>query len=333
LPLAINHQRNGSREPCIECFTCDTYPCAISAKNDLPTVVLEPLVKKGLQIATKMAAIRLHAEGSRVTAVECFDKTRGEPVTYRAKSYVLSGGALASPHLLLASGLEALNPAGELVGRFLMRHCNAVAFGVFPSVLPSNERFHKQIGIHDYYFGHPTVRSPTGKLGCIQQIHVPPIPLIKHYLPAALRFAATPLLTRASGLIVIAEDQPQAANRINVGPTTNGFGMPRPTLTHHYTKRDLAARKALLRAAKRLFRSAGAMFSGVHRVRTFSHAVGTLRAGPVPEQAPLDGHGAFRGVDNLFVADASFMPRSAGVNPSLTIAANALRVGERLCAL
>ena len=35
-------------------------------------------------------------------------------------------------------------------------------------------------------------------------------------------------------------------------------------------------------------------------------------------------------VRNLYVADSSFMPTSGGVNPSLTIAANALRVADRL---
>ncbi|HBT00061.1 MAG TPA: hypothetical protein DEB47_09395, partial [Citreicella sp.] len=36
------------------------------------------------------------------------------------------------------------------------------------------------------------------------------------------------------------------------------------------------------------------------------------------------------GLRNLWVADASFMPTSMGVNPSLTIAANALRVADHL---
>jgi choline dehydrogenase-like flavoprotein len=33
---------------------------------------------------------------------------------------------------------------------------------------------------------------------------------------------------------------------------------------------------------------------------------------------------------NLYVVDASFMPRSGAINPSLTIAANALRVAPQI---
>ena len=37
-------------------------------------------------------------------------------------------------------------------------------------------------------------------------------------------------------------------------------------------------------------------------------------------------------VDNLYVVDGSFFPSSAAVNPTLTIIANALRVGDHLLA-
>jgi choline dehydrogenase-like flavoprotein len=35
-------------------------------------------------------------------------------------------------------------------------------------------------------------------------------------------------------------------------------------------------------------------------------------------------------LDNLYVVDSSFFPTSSGTNPSLTIAANALRVAASL---
>jgi choline dehydrogenase-like flavoprotein len=37
-------------------------------------------------------------------------------------------------------------------------------------------------------------------------------------------------------------------------------------------------------------------------------------------------------LENLYVVDASFMPRSGAINPSLTIAANALRVAQQIAA-
>ncbi|RMF26886.1 MAG: hypothetical protein D6765_08280, partial [Bacteroidetes bacterium] len=82
--------------------------------------------------------------------------------------------------------------------------------------------------------------------------------------------------------------------------------------------------------AKRILRKAGALGFYVHPIRTFSHAVGTVRMGKDPQTAPLDPSCRFRGLDNLFVVDGSFMPTSAALNPSLTIAANALRVGKEL---
>jgi choline dehydrogenase-like flavoprotein len=76
-----------------------------------------------------------------------------------------------------------------------------------------------------------------------------------------------------------------------------------------------------------VLREAGALGTFPYHVTTFSHVVGTVRMGPDPATAPLDENCRFRGLENLYVVDGSFMPTAGGVNPSLTIAANALRVG------
>jgi choline dehydrogenase-like flavoprotein len=102
------------------------------------------------------------------------------------------------------------------------------------------------------------------------------------------------------------------------------------TIEHHYTARDRRARGALVHQSRRILRRAGAPVSYVHQIKTFSHAVGTVRFGADPETSVLDEGCRFRGVDNLHVVDASFMPTSAGLNPSLTISANALRVGAAI---
>jgi len=98
-------------------------------------------------------------------------------------------------------------------------------------------------------------------------------------------------------------------------------------VVHRYADRDLAARSFLAARAADVHRSAGALATYTHEIDTFSHALGTVRMGEDPETAPLDARGAFRGVERLYVADGSALPTSAGVNPSLTISANALRLG------
>ena len=111
---------------------------------------------------------------------------------------------------------------------------------------------------------------------------------------------------------------------------TDRFGMPRLHVRHCYSERDEAAASVLVGHARRVLRETGALITWVHRIETFSHALGTVRMGPDASTAPLDADGRYRGLDNLYVVDGSAIPRSAGVNPSLTIAANALRVGAGL---
>jgi len=52
-----------------------------------------------------------------------------------------------------------------------------------------------------------------------------------------------------------------------------------------------------------------------------AHQMGTCSMGKDADQHPLDLDGRFRGVDNLYVADGSAMPSSAGINPMISIMA------------
>ncbi|MCG8418244.1 MAG: GMC family oxidoreductase [Proteobacteria bacterium] len=331
LPLAINHATRAGRRRCVACRTCDTFACAVKAKNDIATTVLTPLLSRGLDLRTGTVVTRLIAENGRIAAVECVDKQRGETVRLGAHTVVLSAGTLASPHILLASDLARENPGGATVGRYLMRHCNAMIFGFYPRRPDPERRFHKQLAIHDYYFGDTNNRGSSGKLGCIQQVATPPIELVRHYLPWGLRTVLAPLVEHLTGLLVIAEDQPQPDNRVVIDRSVrDSFGLPRLVVTHRYSKRDRRACRTLAGRAKKVLRRSGAWLSHTHNIKTFSHAVGTVRMGKDPETSALDEFCRFRGIDNLYVVDGSFMPSSAGLNPSLTISANALRVGEYL---
>jgi choline dehydrogenase-like flavoprotein len=348
LPLAINYGPLPGQSACVRCGTCDGFACAIGAKNDIATVLIPALENGGLTLVCDTVAVRLAVSGRRVAEVECVDRTTMAARRYGGRAVAVAAGALATPHLLLASGVERFNPASDAVGRFLMRHCNAVVMGVFAKKPAPSGEFHKQIGIQDYYYGHPSVNAPKGKLGCIQQFATPQTAYmvrhaehwIDHRYAGIVRSVAhgvrswfVPLgVPHISGLIVIAEDRPSRANRVSLTTEVNRFGVPGAVVAHEYGERDLAARDALMTAAETLLRRASAFYVFRDPINTFSHAVGTVRMGPDPRCSPLDEWSAFRGLDNLWVTDASVFPRSGGVNPSLTIAANALRAGDRITA-
>lgn len=65
-------------------------------------------------------------------------------------------------------------------------------------------------------------------------------------------------------------------------------------------------------------------------LQSLNHQVGTCRFGTDPKASVLDQNCRAHDLDNLYVVDASFFPSSSAVNPTLTIAANALRVARHL---
>jgi choline dehydrogenase-like flavoprotein len=329
LPLAINYSSQGIQEACLAGTTCDTFACAIKAKNDLAAKVIPDLIKKGLVLKANTVVSKFLTEGAKITKVDCYEKSTNKKTNYSAKKFILSAGALATPHLLLTSGLQHFNPGGHIVGHYLMRHCNAIVFGFFIKQPNRAKQFHKQICFTDFYFGHPTIKKPTGKIGSMQQVQTPPIGLVHALLPKPFGKILGLGVPHLTGILVMAEDQPKYSNYITINWNLSDiFGLQRLLVNHCYTERDYMARNALIKKAKQILHKAGALFCYVHKIKTFSHAVGTVRMGKDPKTSVLDPNCKFRGVQNLYVVDGSFMPTSGGVNPSLTIAANALRVAD-----
>jgi choline dehydrogenase-like flavoprotein len=65
-------------------------------------------------------------------------------------------------------------------------------------------------------------------------------------------------------------------------------------------------------------------------MHSIGHQVGTCRFGEDPETSVLDLNCKAHDLDNLYVVDGGFFISSGAVNPTLTIIANALRVGDHL---
>ena len=91
---------------------------------------------------------------------------------------------------------------------------------------------------------------------------------------------------------------------------------------------------ALIRAF--IVQLARAGLAGVERYAGLAgtaHAIGSLVTGDDPETSVVDPTGKVHGMTNLYVGDGSVLPRTSRVNPSLTIYAWGLRLGDHLAEL
>jgi choline dehydrogenase-like flavoprotein len=102
-------------------------------------------------------------------------------------------------------------------------------------------------------------------------------------------------------------------------------------ITLHSRPHVLAAKNASPRAVDEFCTQAAASAVDRNWSTLFSaHQMGTCRMGGDPRTSVCDERGAVRGIEGLFVADASLFPASSGVNPMITVMAMAKVVGEAI---
>ena len=97
-----------------------------------------------------------------------------------------------------------------------------------------------------------------------------------------------------------------------------------------WKRTDWETHKSLVRKVRSVLRKSGfpILVSRAFDRKTPSHQCGTTRFGVDLKTSVLDLHCRSHDHKNLYVVDAGFLPTSAAVNPALTIAAQALRVGD-----
>lgn len=314
LPLAIDFAR------CLQCGVCPGYVCPTGARRSAAQLVDEAVARGDpLHVRTGVEVEGLNPRGARgFDGILLRDRVSGRQELLRARRYVLAAGALASPALLLRSGVHA-----PLVGRNYMFHLSPLVAGVFTRPTGAEAAFVKQVGFADYYFGTPEY---THKMGLIQSLPVPGPLMIAKAAPWRLSDCIVGILRRRLlPLVGIVEDLPDPTNRVALGRDGNA------EVCHAFGSYDLERGRQLSRLMSRLLKAAGALFclsTPLPSDEHVAHQCGTLRFGNDPAHAVLDADCRLFGHPEVFVVDGSFLPTSLGVGPGLTIMANALRVAS-----
>ena len=127
------------------------------------------------------------------------------------------------------------------------------------------------------------------------------------------------------------EDLPYLDNRVLPSDRPSADGRQRLRLRYRLHASEIERRAVFLRQLKEVLEPFRKTTIRVGKGNdNLGHACGTCRFGTDPRTSVLDPQNRAHEVDNLYVVDASFFPSSAGLNPSLTVAANALRVAAHV---
>ncbi|MCB1487090.1 MAG: GMC family oxidoreductase [Bauldia sp.] len=341
-PQGRNSQDRDGRPAC--CGNASCIPiCPIQAKYDA-TVHVDRATKAGAQLHEQTTAVFVEIGDDRKVSAVRFKRWDGSEGRATGKVFVIAAHAIETPRLLLNSRTDAL-PNGvantsDQVGRNLMDHPTQLSWAlandaVYPYRGPlstsgvENLRdgaFRKERGAFRIEIGNDGWSWPTGA----------PISTASELAGQSLR--GEPLnnaiayqTARHIRLASLVEQPPDPENRVTLGEEFDIYGVPVPRLTYRiddYTKAGFAAS---VKAHDEIFAKLGATeVKHSPQAQGAGHIIGTARMGTDPGSSVVDADLRSHDHPNMFILGSTVFPTSATANPTLTIAALALRAVDRI---
>jgi choline dehydrogenase-like flavoprotein len=332
----------GKKQTDISCEGCQGLVCTCGKKVDAYNSCLEQAIHQFKAcLVTECEVLKLNSNATQVTSALCRWKTESgvQELTISASHFVLAAGALFTPALLLKSKNQffpnGLSNSSGLVGKNLMRHLIDI-YGLWTKNSPESNMDLKEFGAKHFYFDSADQRTKGvlqsfGRLPAVpvllhemlEKIQNPILKVLFHMVKPLLGWVLQYVRQRLLFVATILEDSPSETNQIVV----NDQG--KIQLKYIVSEKD----KVLLHSfRKNIQKYIGKFFQlklmQAHENERIAHACGTCRMGRNKLQSVVNPEGQSHDLKNLWIVDASVFPSSGSVNPSLTIAANALRSAE-----
>lgn len=342
-----------NREGCVQAGYC-ILGCSYDAKQSMLVTYVPEAERLGARILASARAERIEAEPGvprgRVRAVAGHavrdDGSAGAPFRVEAPIVVLAAGAVASPDLLLRSGLG--NRTGQ-VGEHLHLHPSVMAAGFF------DEPIHAYRGIPQSYYVDEFIdlaRDPRAGYVLMPIAGFPVLTAAQ--LPGFGRehFRHMQRFAHTAGLLVLLHDQSEGSVRPGSSPA-------RPRIRYALDANDArqlaeglvhcvevllagGAREVLVPYAREPLtvrpgddlapiQRRGVAQAGPNAIPLAStHPQSTCRMGGDPRTSVVGEYGECHEVAGLFVADMGVFPTSLGAPPQITTAALADRTAHHI---
>jgi choline dehydrogenase-like flavoprotein len=328
-----------NRGACHFCGHCMDVCDARSIWSSDITVIPEALATGKLTLRTNALAREVLVNNDGLASgVSFVDRLTGKTEEVNAKLVVVSCASIESARLLLNSK-SAKFPHGlannnDIVGRYLGGHSQTTFIGYLKDLLHTDtwqgdgvtdhayiprfiDKHQDFAGGYGYQLNYVTRRSP-------------------HHAKSVAGFGASykQRVRELHGAIFqmggYGKVEHRATNRVTTDPKkVDRFGIPIPIVHFEFSAMDHALFKDIVATAQRIYEALGAelvLNNFTNSIGGFaSHEVGTVRMGKDQKTSVLNSYCQAHEVKNLFVVDASCFTTFPEKNPTLTIAAIAVR--------
>lgn len=334
-PGARNSRPYDGRSQCLGFGTCS--PICPSGAQYNASVHVEKAEKLGVRVSenTRVDKILAGSDGAIVAVQAATSGGRG--VTARGKIFVLAANGVESPKLLLMSANEnmpkGLANSSGIAGRYFYDHPGVYCRFVMPEPVwprgPENTMTSytfrdgsfrkKRAGWSMAIYNRPHISDITHEL--LLAGMEPPV------LDAELKNRAVAQLEADSHM----EQLPDEYNGITLDwSRRDSAGQPKIRMTcrfGEYEKAGFAFTREILR---KMTRALGARIVAIEGPFAHHHLMGMTRMGNDPKTSVTDAQCRTHDHKNLFIVSSSVFPTGGCANPTLTIAALAIRAAEEI---
>lgn len=324
---------------CMTTGTCKYCPvnARFTAHDVLDELVRDPRYQGKVTVRCLSPVTRLATDGKRrIGAVDYLDLATGDEKRVTADRFILAAGTYESAKLLMASQ-SSEHPAGvgngrDLVGRFIVSHSFLRVRGTIPT---NPNRWVQELDfptLMSRSFDTPE-QQEDGKIFLFKNRALPNTDIANLMIAGKTRDEIRAVLSgpMTFELQAFYEEKGQYANRLTALSGKNRFGLPltrieflRHPKFHERTQKQLGLMRPVLEAMDA--RNIGTFVDdpGGH------HATSTCRMGKDESEGVTDSDMKVFGIDNLWVCSNAAFPNCAAVNPTLTLTAMAMRLGDHL---
>jgi choline dehydrogenase-like flavoprotein len=342
VPNARNSEPYDGRAACVGYGTCAPV-CPSGAKYDATATVADAEAA-GARVLDRVPVQRLEhgPAGERVEAA-VYATPDGREHRQTAREFVLACGGVETPRLLLLSASarypDGLANSSGAVGRYFTEHLFA---GVGGRIDRPTKQHH--VGFitsesHQFY-DRPDDRRTAIKLEFLN--YAGPSPVGAALTDGGWGDDLRERVAEAYGTHVamggLVEQLPRPENRIRLHPTeTDAHGNPVPEVVWSIDGKTRGTVERANEIQRRVLAEVGAdpeWVAGPESTVPVAHHMGTTRMGEDPAESVVDARLRTHDLRNLSIASSSVFVTGGAMNPTLTIAALALKcadhVGERL---